>query len=150
MNLLTLGIPVISYFIIKGAKTKNTADKLDISLEAVNWRGWSGGGVNFDVKLNVNNPTGSDITLNYLYLNVFLESLKLTTINKENWNKVIAKEHNSVITIPVKLYLTDLLFMGWKLINMFRSGKKPSKVRIQGTVRANNFSVEIDEIKNIH
>lgn len=144
-----LAIPVALFYISKGLKTKNTADKLDISLDAVKWNGWSGGGINFDIKLNVNNPTGFDITLNYLYLNLYLEKLQLTTINKENWNKIIRREHREVVNVPVKLYLTSLLRLGWNLIKMFQAGKKPGTMRIEGTVRANNFRVDINETVNI-
>lgn len=128
-------------------QTKRTADKLMFTPTAAKWKGFKSGSVNFDVIVTVVNPTSANMTINYVFADIFLPGgTKITSLNIENWNKVVKKEATSELIIPVKLFITDLFFLGWKLLNAFKSGKMPKTLQAKGFIRVNKLTVEFDEI----
>lgn len=131
--------------LFSAAKTSDTADKLTIKPVAVKWSGFKNGALRIDIDFESFNPTSSDFTVNYLYFDVNLSTVTLTTVNQENWNKTFAAERTTKFTTSVSIPITNLLLVATTLGKMLMSGKKPEYIEIKGFAKANNFSTEINK-----
>jgi hypothetical protein len=70
----------------------------------------------------------------------------LTSIEKPNWNKVIAKENTTDVIVPVKVGLTNLASLGVTLFRMIRDENKvPDKLKFKGYIKVNEIPIKFDE-----
>lgn len=147
--LIAVGIFGVSK-IIDAKNTAKAADSLQFNPTGVKWNGFKNGAFNFDLIYSIINPVNKDITISFLFCDVFFTTgTKLTSINKQNWNFKIQKEAQTTVKVPVKIYLTDILFIGIDLIRQLKNGKLPEALRLKGYIKANDFTVPFDEIVNI-
>ncbi len=133
--------------LLSAGKTAKAADNLQFNPTAVKWSGFQNGAFNIKLTFSIINPTNTNVNISFLFCDVlFKTGTKITSINKENWNFVIKKESESEVDIPVKIYLSDLLFLGIGLIRQLRNGRYPKELNLKGYVKANDFTVPFDEI----
>ena len=133
--------------VLKLKSTVNTADNLQFNPSKIKWGGLKSGSVNFTLTFDVINPTGADMVINFLFADINLTNgTKITSITKENWNFAIKKEAQTKVDVPVKIFFTDLIFLGRSLRQMLRDGKIPKALQAKGYIKVNKFTVPFDEI----
>lgn len=147
MNLFLIGAGIgIATLLAKGAAVAKASENVSLNVASVKWKGWKNGALNFDTKLSIQNPTAAAVNVNNLLLDIHLENgAKITTINRPNWNQRIEKEDITTVSIPVKLYLSDLISVGWNFIKLVKDDKRPKNVTIKGSARLNGVPTTINE-----
>ena len=130
--------------------TVKAANSLKFNPTGIKWKGFKNGSFNFDLIFTIINTSNKIITISFLFCDIyFTTGTKLTSINKQNWNLKIQEEAQTTVKIPVKLFLTDILFIGIDLIKRFKNGKLPKALQLKGYIRVNDFTISFDEIVNI-
>ena len=131
-------------------QTALTAEKLNIAPTGVKWQGIKSGAVNFDIVYTVVNPSNGNLTVNSLFADVFLPNgSKITSINKSNWNQTVYKESTNNISVPIRIYWTELLSLSKELLNSLKTGKMPKELQIKGFIKVNKLSIEFDELVKV-
>ncbi|MCF6365287.1 MAG: hypothetical protein L3J35_03700 [Bacteroidales bacterium] len=132
--------------LFSAASTAKAADNLQFNPSAVKWQGFKNGAFNFNIIYKIINPVNKDINISFLFCDVFFTTgTKITSINKQNWNLKIQAEAQTSVSVPVKIYLTDLLFIGLDVIRELKAGNFPDKLKLKGYVKVNDFTVPFDE-----
>ncbi len=152
MGKLLLFAPLLFLpLLLKGKSAYNVADKMAFDLDSVKWRGIKNGAFRFDVKFKFFNPTSDTLKINFLFLDVFIESVFITNITKTNWNFKIEPE--AVTYMPLRVEVTFISLFKMINTNLFKSlivGKMPEYMIFKGHVKIqDSLKFEFDEKQKI-
>jgi hypothetical protein len=141
------GIGVLAWLGLKAKRVNDAVNEVEPKFTAVKWNGFSDGSLNIDTTVKLLNPTATKVNVNYLFMDVTLPNGQLlTSIEKPNWNKVIAKENTTDVIVPVKVGLTNLASLGVTLFRMIRDENKvPDKLKFKGYIKVNEIPIKFDE-----
>lgn len=136
----------LGYKILNIGTTAITADSLNFKPSGFKFTGISKGSFNFDLYFDIVNPTQNAITVNFLFSDLFFKDGTLfTSVNLPNYNQRIEKAGVSNIKVPIKLFLTDILFAVGPVWDEIKKGKMPNELQAKGYIRVNKITVPFDE-----
>lgn len=143
VGLAIAGILVVGKLLGIGKKAY-AFNSLMVTLSAVNNWKVSLTKITFDVKLRLFNPTKEVLTVNWIYLDAYLETAYFTNINYTE-EITIQPEKENIVIIPVKINMIDTAsLMATTLGEYLKQGKKPSKLRLDGYVKTLGYQVPVD------
>ena len=127
-------------------QTAETADSLDVKPSAFNYVSASWNSVTFQLTLKILNPTKNNLTINFVFADVFLlDGTLLTSISLPNYNQTVLKENVTEIKVPVKIQSIDAALNVISLWKKIKSGTLPDKLNIKGYIKANKITVPFEE-----
>jgi len=137
----------LAYFGFKAKRVTDAVSEVTPKFSSVKWQGIRSGELNVDTVIKLLNPSNTKVTVNYLFMDITLPNGQLlSTVEKPNWNQVIAKENTTNVTVPVKVGLTSLLALGVTLYKMIKDESKvPDKLRFKGYIKVNEVPIKFDE-----
>jgi len=147
MKLIGLAIlGFLGYKALNIGKTAITADSLNFKPSGFKFTGINKGALNFNLFFDIVNPTQNNMTVNFLFCDLFFKDGNLlTSINLPDYNQSISKAQVSTLTVPVKLFLTDILFNVGPVWKEIKAGKMPTELQAKGYIRVNKITVQFDE-----
>jgi len=88
------------------------------------------------------NPTNKDLTLNYIFLDLYVGDKKLAEIREENVGKTL--KANAITKYKLKFHI-KYIGLAQVLFEMIKNWSLPDKIKIKGYVKANEYKVEYDD-----
>lgn len=123
----------------KAISTSKAGDKLATDILELKYKGLSKGRVYFQLILEHTNPTGTDLNMEMMFLDILTGNKRLAKIVGEDLNFKILARAVTKQTLEGSATLTELATaVGLQIIQ----GKLPDKATVQGTIRVNGFTTE--------
>lgn len=133
-----------------GLRTANAGEKLQIVPRGLKFKGFENTVLKLEVTLEGSNPTGTDLKLEQIFLDFKLPQGILASIRYEGEQAVrftFPARKVSVLVIPVQISLIQLVMaLGKTIAAMLKDGKFPSDITVAGSIRANGFSQEYNQV----
>ena len=147
MKLIGLGIlAFLGFKALNISKTAITADNLNFKPSGFKFMGFKQGAFNLDLFFDIVNPTQNNLTINFLFCDLFFKDGNLlTSVNLPNYNQTVSKAQVSTLKVPVKIFLTDILFNLSPIFSDIKKGKMPTELQAKGYIRVNKITVQFDE-----
>jgi hypothetical protein len=144
-----IGLAILGFLGYKAfnlGTTALTADNLNFKPSGFKYTGIKSGALNFNLYFDIVNPTQNSMKVNFIFADIFFtDGTLLTSINLPNYDKTITKAQVSTLEVPVKLFLTDVLFAVGPVWDAIKKGKMPNELQAKGNVRVNNMTFPFDE-----
>jgi hypothetical protein len=141
------GAGLLAWLGMKAKRVNDAVNDVEPKFTAVKWNGFKDGALNIESTVKLLNPSNTKVKVNYLFMDVSLPNGQvLTSIEKPNWNQIIAKENTTDVIVPVKVGLTNLLALGVTLYTMIKDENKvPDKLKFKGYIKVNEIPIKFDE-----
>ena len=140
-------------FISNAINTINTVNALKFGCDHVKWIGLYGSilqpskaGFNVDVYCKLENPTKSDITIDFIKLTLSISGNNFAIIN---YTDPLIIKAGQILIKPIQIKSATTSQLEQLVLNIFSSGKIPSTIHIVGTASANTWKASIDSDYNV-
>lgn len=137
-------------YMASGLRTANAGDKLQIVPRGLKFKGFENAALKLEVSLEGTNPTNTDLKLEQIFLDFRIPQGILASIRYEGDQALrftFPANKVSTLTIPVQITLIQLVMaLGKTIASLLKDGKFPNEVTITGTMRANGFSKEYNQV----
>ena len=147
MNLATAIFAYLGFQALQKGRAVDAGVKLMYDFEGVqnfsiaNWK------LNFNALIKFFNPTSKKITINFIYLKIYIDGAQVGLVKQLDQKLSILPRQETIITLPVSVSIFSLVgtSVSW-LIDYISNNKLPEKVKIsiKGYVRAENTTIPID------
>lgn len=151
MTAALIAIPAL-YALWKGvdlARTANAADRLMINPVGLKLAGISQGNLNVTLNLEISNPSGKSLYVDYIFLDISLEGKKLLAKIREEslGNKYpISANSTTIVPIPIRVSLFSLILTAGTLaVDAITKGNLPKSVQIKGTIKVAGIPTDFDK-----
>lgn len=132
---------------VKAINTKDTTDKIDLTIEEVKAK-LNGLNLVSTVKINFLNPSANALTITHPFVKAFLDGRQIATTNPQNLSYTIGERSSKAVSIELQ---SSLLNLGLSVLeygqNILQYGKLNKTVTLQIITSVNGLNVtQIKEI----
>ena len=144
---------VLFPFVSNAMDTVNTANAIKVTVDKVKWIGLYGSlltllksGFTIDVYFKLDNPTNSDLKIDFIKLNCYIQGNLFAIINYTDPITIKGKE---IVIKPIRIQSSTTTNMIDLVTALFASKQLPKSIHIKGTVSANTWKAAIDDDYNV-
>lgn len=127
---------------------KNFSDQLKYSIKQIKLKSVSLTRINFDLVIELINPTSTEITVKSIVFDILYQSSVLATGQQLN-SFVIKPQAKNILTINAKSTFVALTQSIYSALQLFIQQKIKPVVKITGLINFNQGSLNIDTTKQI-